>query len=232
MRKIEDIMIGIDRKIDQKVKPLAGFFQKYFPVFSITLLTLLLLAFVARVFHNKPYFTAILIKTDIKQIVCALNRIDHDCSILKIENKNNYVDFLNVEKFTGSEVGPLNLAYPKNWRGPYISDNPTMQGKPYRIVKTKNGVFVVPGDFVKLPNGLRVGKDFKIDYNSDVAKMIGNGGQLNYKGRVLGAKLEFKIGDWPKPVMKKEEIAEINSVLEEFNAAMPFTQNQTAPYQC
>ncbi|MBD3231276.1 hypothetical protein GF322_01305 [Candidatus Dependentiae bacterium] len=232
MKKIDDIIINFDRKVDQKIKPVAGAFQKYFPIFSISLFALLILLFVVKIFHNKPYFAAAIITTDIKKIVNALNNIDDDCSILKIKDKNNFIDFLNITKFTGSEVGPLNLAYPKNWRGPYLYDNPTMQGKLYRIVRTKEGIFIVPGDFVKLPNGLHVGKDFKIDYNSSILKMIDKGGALNYKGRPLAAKLKFKIGDWQKPKIKKEEIAEINSVLEEFNAAMPFTHNQTVPYRC
>ena len=66
-----------------------------------------------------------------------------------------------VKSFEGSEVGSLNLAYPKKWQGPYLGDNPTFQGKAYQIIRTKNGYFVTPGDGIMLPNGLVIGRDFK-----------------------------------------------------------------------
>ncbi len=139
---------------------------------------------------------------------------------------------MTVEEFSGSEVGSLNLAYPKNWRGPYLRENPVFQGKLYDIVKTKEGVFVIPGKGAKLPNNLVLGKDFKITFQSSIVQMIKEGGELNYNGQPLAMQLKFKIGDWGKEKMTAEEIEEIKSILEEFNRAMPFTQNRTVPYRC
>ncbi|MFC1894821.1 hypothetical protein ACFLYH_02635 [Candidatus Dependentiae bacterium] len=231
MKKINKIMFNIDQKIDDKIKPLCKHLQKYFPIFSTTLFLLLILFFVFRVFYNKPYFRSAIIVKDVKKIVLALDMIDRDCSILGFEGQSNNVDFLNVKKFSGSEVGCLHLAYPKKWRGPYLLDNPTYSGKTYQIIKTKEGYFVVPGEGVKLPNGFQVGKDFKLTHKTDISRMLLNNGKLNYKGRPLGLKLKFIVGDWGEQGLTKEEIDEINASLEEFNAAMPFTLNQTVPYQ-
>ena len=62
--------------------------------------------------------------------------------------------------------------------------------------------------------------------------MMAKGGVLNYRDKPLAAKLEFVIGDWQRQELDLKEIEEINAVLEEFNAAMPFTHNQTVPYNC
>jgi len=231
MKKMDKVMKNVDQKVNQKIRPIWSWVQKYFPIFSATLLSLLVLFFVLRVFHNKPYFATAVIASDIKSIVSALDKIDNDCSILKIENNRNYVDFLTVEDFAGSEVGCLNLAYPKKWKGPYLRDNPTMQGKLYEIIKTKDGIFVVPGKDVKLPNGFIVGKDFQITYNSPIFEMIEKNGKLNYNGMALVAQLKFTIGDWEREKITPHEVEEINSALEEFNAAMPFTYNQTRPVE-
>ena len=231
MRKIDETIVELDQK-SEKLNPVWEHVKKYFPIFSTTLLTLLVLFFILRVFHNKPYFTAAIIQDNIRSIVGSLRKIDDDCNILSIENEKNYVDFLTVEKFTSSEVGPLNLAYPKNWQGPYLKNNPTLQEKLYEIVKTKDGIFVIPGNGVKLPNGLTVGKDFKIMYQSDISKMLKMGGKLNYNGKPLATKLEFKIGDWGNQKEKQKRTREISSIDEEFNEAMPFTQNETAQSKC
>ena len=231
MKKMDDFIENVDQQVDQKIRPIWFWFQKYFPIFSATLLSLLVLFFVLRVFHSRPYFATAIIASDIKSIVNTLNKIDNDCSILGIENERNYVDFLTVKDFVGSEVGSLNLAYPKKWKGPYLHDNPTMQGKLYEIIKTKDGVFIVPGKGVKLPNGFKVGKDFQITYNSPMFEMIEKNGRLNYKGMALAAQLKFTIGDWEREKMTPHEMEEINSALEEFNSAMPFTYNQTRPVE-
>jgi len=231
MKRISEIIYGIDGNPEEKLGFLKAFFKKYFPVFSVTIFGLLIVFFLLHVFYNKPYFRAVIIAKDLGKITHVLGRIDSDCSILEIENVQNYVDFLNVEKFAGSEVGCLNLAYPKNWKGPYLMDNPTFQGKPYQIVKTREGVFVLPGNGVKLPNGFVVGKDFTISYDSSIPKMMLRGGPLNYNGQPLAVKLKFRIGDWKTRELKQEEMEEISSVLEEFSAAMPFTHNQTNEYR-
>lgn len=225
MKNLQGIIKDLDKKTDNIGKKTKRRFKKFFPILSITLLFLLVIFFLFRVYKNKPYFVSSLISDDIVMIVDSLNRIDKECSILSINHERNYIDFLNIVKFTGSEVGCLNLAYPDKWQGPYIEDNPTMRGKLYEIVKTKEGIFVVPGLGVKLPNGLRVGKDFEIKFDSLMSEMIKVNGPLNYKGQVFAVKLEFEIGDWSTEELTKKQIESFNDVIKEFNAAMPFTKN-------
>jgi hypothetical protein len=226
MKDIKNIVENLDKKVDKVSKKKKRLFRRYFPIFSGITLVLLTIFFVYRTYKTQPAFETSVITEDISIIVTALNRIDETCNILSIKNNKNSVDFLNVVKFVGSEVGCLNLAYPENWEGPYVLDNPTIRGKVYEIVKTKQGYFVIPGYGVELPNDLTVGKDFDIDLEADIEEMLQSGGPLNYKDFVLGAKLEFEIGDWGKKVSVNEKIETINSVLEEFNEAMPFTQNE------
>jgi hypothetical protein len=232
MKKSYNAFGSVDRKIDRIVNPFWKHFKKYFPLFSALLLIFLLTFFLIHTFKDKSFFATNVLAADISKIVNALNQIDKDCSILSIESEQNSIDFLTVKAFVGSEIGSLNLGYPKNWHGPYLLDNPRFQGKLYRLVKNRYGAFVVPGYGTKLPNGLIIGKDFVFSYDSDVVNMLEKGGQLNYKGTALGAKLEFKIGDLVRPGMQRKEMEQINDVLKEFNAAMPFTQNKTVPYKC
>ncbi|MBD3273431.1 hypothetical protein GF385_03730 [Candidatus Dependentiae bacterium] len=227
MKDFKEIIKDLDKKTDKIERKTSKIFKKIFPIFSITLLSLLVIFFIARVYREKPYFVTSVIANDIRIIVNALNKIDRECSILSIENQRNYIDFLNVIKFTGSEVGCLNLAYPEKWQGPYVKDNPTMQGKLYEIIKNKEGVYVVPGVGVKLPNGFKVGKDFELSFDSSVDEMLKDGGFLNYKGLYLAAKLKFEIGDWGREELRKKRLESFNDALEEFNQAMPFTQNET-----
>ncbi len=232
MKKLDEVIDQVDEKVEQAITPFWNYFKKYFSVFSTILLILLVVFFVLRVLHNKPYFAAAVIAEDIDLIAFALQEIDTSCNILSIENERNFIDFLTVEKFVGSEVGALNLVYPNKWEGPYLGDNPTFQEKFYELVKTKDGVFIVPGFGVKLPNGFEIGKDFKITFDSSIPEMMGKDGNLNYKGQPLASKIDFEIGDWDKEKLSREEIEEISDILEEFNTAMPYTHNQTMPYQC
>ena len=199
--------------------------KRYFPIFSIALLVLLVAVFVLRIVYNKPYFVTSVIANDLAQITNALDQIDRECNILSTGSNKVNIDFLTVQKFIGSEVGGLNLVYSDQWKGPYLKDDPTLYGIFYQILKTKEGYFVVPGEGAKLPNGLTVGTDFKIDTDSSVIKMMAEGGQLNYKGRPLACELKFKVGDWQKRPFNKKQIKEVSSALKEFNEAMPFTCN-------
>lgn len=119
------------------------------------------------------------------------HRIHKTCVIIDFDNQKNSINFLNVEKFTGSEVGPMNLAHPEKWEGPYLKDNPTMQHIAYQVVSTKKGYFITPGDSVRLPNNKIVGKDIVLDKKADIDAMMLNSDQLMYKDRPLAARLEF-----------------------------------------
>jgi hypothetical protein len=119
------------------------------------------------------------------------HRIHTTCVIIDFDNQKNSINFLNVEKFTGSEVGPMNLAHPEKWQGPYLQENPTMQHIAYQVVSTKKGYFITPGDGVKLPNNKILGKDIVLDKKADIEAMMTDANALMYKDKPLAAVLEL-----------------------------------------
>jgi len=230
MKRLSEFFVKTEMGAGQRF---VSFFKKYFIIFSVTIFFGLTFLFFWKTFHSKPYFTAVLINKDISKILDALSKIDRDCSILNIEKDRNYIDFLSVEKFSGSEVGCLNLAYSGKWKGPYLSSNPTLQGKLYEIVKTKEGIFIIPGVGVKLPSGHVIGKDFKIDKQTSILKMMKTDGELNFEGRPLAVQINFIIGDWNSDVQKRsEKIKYWQDIIDEFNAAMPFTKRKKPATAC
>jgi hypothetical protein len=131
-----------------------------------------------------------------------------------------------VKSFEGSQVGPLVLAYPAKWEGPYLSVNPTIQDKFYEIMRVKGGVFVLPGTGVTLPNGKVIGKDFQINKRTDVEMMLEKDGLLRYGDKVLAGKLLFKVGDWDSWHLNQETVESLDRMLKEFHEAMPYTKNE------
>ncbi len=228
MKKADDFMKSVDYQVEHHVPTtLFTFFKKYFVYFSSFLLVATLGLFVYQVLKERPLYLATVIKSDLSQIEKNLGIIDKDCNILSIVSERAYVDFLNIEKFSGSMVGSLNLAYPAKWKGPYLRRNPTLQGLFYEIIKTRSGVYLVPGHGVKLPNGMVVGRNFEVTYDAPIEKLLQSGGALNYKGEALARKIKFTIGDWDTPTMANSTIESIRKVLKEFNDALPFAQNKT-----
>ncbi len=226
MKKIDDFMKNIDTQVEQHM-PTAffAFMKKYFVYFSSFLLIGITGLFVYQVLKERPYYLATVIKSDLDQIEKNLNAIDKSCNILSITPRA-FIDFLNVEKFAGSMVGCLNLAYPDKWKGPYVQRNPTLQGIFYELVKTRDGFYIVPGSGVKLPNGLIVGKHFEVDRSAPIQQMVRPGGQLNYKGDSLARKIVFVIGDWDSPLRKTAGAFEkISDMIKEFSDALPYAQN-------
>ena len=133
----------------------------------------------------------VVIVKDVHDLVEIFQKIDKKCKILDFELQKIRINFLTVISFESSEVGSVDLAYPKNWEGPYVKDNPEIQGKPYQIVKTKKGYFITPGDGVKLSNGKVVGKDIILDENADIAKMMADKNFLSFDGRPMAARLSI-----------------------------------------
>lgn len=227
MKKADDFMKNVDEQVERHM-PTAffGFMKKYFVYFSSLLILAITGIFVYQVLRERPYYLASVIKSDLEQIEKTLTEIDKVCNILSVASNHATVDFLNVEKFAGSMVGCLNLAYPKRWKGPYVQRNPTLQGFFYELVKTRDGLYIVPGRGVKLPNGLIVGKHFEIDVSAPVVQMLRAGGQLNYNGEQLARKIKFVIGDWDSPLVEAAGTFErITKALKEFSDALPFVQN-------
>jgi len=222
----------LDRAVERKFGFLSHFFKRYFPFVSAVFFLFILSVFLIRFFYSRPRIIASIIEDDIKVITLALKKIDERCNILSIENSHNEIDFLNVEKFTGSQVGPLALGYPKRWQGPYLRINPTLQGQLYEIVRGADGFFVMPGRGVLLPNGAVVGKDFIITPKTYVSDLLKEGAPLRYANHNFAVKLEFKIGDWDLWHMQEDTLKKLNRMLNEFREAIPYTQNTVQANYC
>lgn len=120
-------------------------------------------------------------------------RIDAECHIVSFKYQKNYIDFLNVVKFVGADVGTMNLANPENWRGPYLHDNVSIQEKYYQIVRTHKGWYIVPGEGVELSNGKVIGKDITFDEKADIDAMLQDPHALKSKdGYILAARLTLQ----------------------------------------
>lgn len=228
MGKIERFLARLDRKVDRSFGDgvVSSSFKQLFPFLSATILALFLFIFVLRTIYTRPYLVASIMEDDLQLIALALDKIDSRCDILSVENDRADINFLNVKQFSGSRVGPLNLAHSEDWEGPYLQTNPTMQGKFYELMRAKDGLFIVPGAGVKLPNGLIVGKDIKFDSEKNLGTLLLQDRPLNYGGRKLAYKIQFKIGDWTLFSKKEHTVNKVGRLIKEFNEAMPFTQNE------
>jgi len=112
-----------------------GFFQKKYlvPIGTSLLLGGLFVIAIINLFFRSQETTSAMIVDDIAQLAYIFQRIDKTCSIIDFDYQKNPINFLNVTSFVGSEVGPMNLAYPEKWEGPYLKDNPTIQEKEYQV---------------------------------------------------------------------------------------------------
>lgn len=144
----------------------------------------------------------IVIAKEVGDLVNIFKEIDKECKILDFEHQKIRINFLTVRGFVSSEIGSMSLAYPKKWKGPYIYDNPTIQGKEYQVVRTKKGYFITPGDGVKLSNGKIIGKDIILDENADIAKMIKDKEFLNFDGKPLAAPLGIGSNKFSRVMME------------------------------
>lgn len=129
-----------------------------------------------------------IIAADVQQLATIFKSIDEQCTILGFDRQQNYINFLNVGSFEGSQIGPMNLKYPRNWQGPYLADNPTIQTKEYMVVQTKTGYYIAPGNGVKLPNGKVVGTDIIFGKDAD---MDGLSKELTFRDKSFIQKLNI-----------------------------------------
>lgn len=226
MKKLEDVIVSIDERVDKSFGKLFAKIAKHFSVFSSLLLVMLLGLFLFKVVHYRTHYLSSVIEQDVVRIAKILASVDKNCTVLSMSGERMPVNFLNVKAFVGSNVGGLNLAYPQKWQGPYAEISPTYQQRFYEIVRTCEGLFVVPGYGVTLPNGCVMGHDVLVSYDTSVKKMLTKGGALNHEGSLLGQQLGFKAGDWdPTAGANKSTVERINSYIREFNQAMPFAKN-------
>jgi len=152
---------------------------------------IVLLGMVYTGIHYRSDYVAQVIHDDLQKLTLALNQINKDCGILSIDHFKIPINFLNVIKFTGSEVGALNLIHPEKWKGPYLRDNPTINGIEYQLVLVKDGYFILPGDDVKLPNGKIMGKDIIIAKNMEIIPLIEGKETFCYKHWCTVSRLEI-----------------------------------------
>ncbi len=159
-----------------------------FMFFSAVLLVFLFGLYIA-VFWRKTFtYRDEVIAENVAQLADIFKKIDEQCGIIDFEYQKNYIDFLTVESFVGSEIGSMNLKYPKHWQGPYLDDNPTMQEKYYQIVRTTKGYFIVPGEGVRLANGKVIGQNIVLTENTDIEALV-HEGELKVNSRALAARI-------------------------------------------
>ena len=167
--------------------------MKYLQKTSIVLLIIIFIAtMVVTVFIDRRGNLATVIGEDLKNLKHAFQKIHADCEILGFDHVKNPITFLNVIKFSGSEVGSMNLVHPELWHGPYLKENPTISGTEYQLVRAHDGYFIIPGDNVQLPNGKVVGKDVVLDTETELAPALLDQQRLRYKDMPLGVKIVFE----------------------------------------
>ncbi len=130
-----------------------------------------------------------LIAQQVVQLQQIFKRINDSCKITAFRHKKDHLDFLNVISFAGTVVGPMNLLEPQHWEGPYLEESLTVGGVEYQIVGTKSGYFIVPGDGVKLANGLVIGKTLMVTPQSNIERMMRDPQALMSNNKPLAAKI-------------------------------------------
>jgi hypothetical protein len=162
---------------------------------SVMLTSILFLGLVVtavyRFFNAPENKMGSIVAADLSVMANIFKEIETNCSIVGVKGNKDSIDFLNVASFAGKDVGPLTLAYPEKWQGPYLKDNPKIQGKFYQLVKTLKGYFILPGDGVELPNGKIMGKDLIITESSDLPALLKDATALFYNGKSLGIQLDI-----------------------------------------
>jgi len=129
------------------------------------------------------------IARDVAQLHQIFADINGTCSIISFDRIHNYVDFLNVVAYKGSEVGPMNLRYPDYWQGPYVTRNPTIQGVYYMILAHPEGYFLVPGEGVTLSSGEVIGEDIVLNRDTDIQSLLDKDGAFVHEGYVLARQI-------------------------------------------
>jgi hypothetical protein len=226
MKKLEHMIERIDNRVDKSFGRFLGLFARHFTLFSTVLFAALLGLFVYKAVNHRSYYLSSVIAQDIENIAKAIAAIDKDCSIMGMESERLSINFLTVKSFVGQRVGGLALAYPQKWQGPYLQTNPTFKQHCYDLVQTGEGLFIIPGRDVQLPNGLVMDRDVKIDFTTSIKGMLAAKGPLNHNGSLLGLQLNFKVGLWEPAISgNKSSVERVNGLVEEFNQAMPFAKN-------
>lgn len=187
--RVKSVKKATQKSSKSTVEKSSGF--KGIPMIAMAIFGSLFLLSVVMLFRQSKQTTDAVIVHDVQRLKEIMEEIHKDCKIIDLEHTKNYVDFLTVKEFVGSEVGAVNLSYPQNWKGPYVKDNPTVQQQQYIILKNNNGYYIVPGDGVVLGNGKKVGKDIILDETTDVEKLLQDPDALKSPQGALGDSLNI-----------------------------------------
>jgi hypothetical protein len=182
------------------MKQTSGYTRFFFPSIT-TFIILMLLAITFLNWRNtSKRDIGHYIAQDISRLATIFEDINNTAGILGFDRQKNEINFLNIKKegFVGSELGSMNLMYPRKWQGPYEKEMPRIQEEDYMIVRTKNGYFITPGEGVQLPNGMVIGEDIILDENADIEHMMHDESLLSYDGKPLAAKISVH-GPMPQP---------------------------------
>lgn len=142
-------------------------------------------------FKYSKYSTDAIIAQDMQTLQQIFREIDKDCKIIDFEHTKNYIDFLTVKEFIGSQVGAMNITYPKNWKGPYLKHNPTVLEQQYIVLKSKKSYYLVPGDGVILANGQTIGTDIILNEKADIEALLQDPKGLKSSQGPLAVKIEI-----------------------------------------
>ena len=180
-------MNKVIRTIIKKVKSWNGL-----TIAAVALFSLIFIFSIYRHFKGSRTHIDMVVGEHIRLLQKALNKVDKDCHIVDFEHEKNYIDFLNVVSFVGSEVGAVNLLYPDSWKGPYLRDNFTMQEQQYQVLANNQGHFIVPGPGVRLGNGKVIGKDIILTYDTDLQTLLKDkNGLMSHDDRALAVPIKI-----------------------------------------
>jgi len=189
---------------------------------SMIMLLLMGLCF-AFLFMNYPSLKTRLVRRDMQRIVRALYQVDRYCHIETVTPGLHPLNFLTLPRPTERDFCGIELEFPKQWTGPYFSEVPVLDNTPYQLLKTEKGLFLVPGNGVRLPNGNVIGIDIVWHYTTEVAALAQQGGALWYDGIPLARHIPY--GHYIKPRNPEEKIRRLNASLKEFASALSFACN-------
>lgn len=173
------------------------------PIITVAIFVALIVIVAFNFFYQPKHANADVIVKNLALLQSLFKKIDERCKIISFDHQKNPVNFLNVGTFKGAEIGPMNLAYPTQWQGPYLENNPKLQNKEYEIVRTKKGYFIAPGEGVQLPNGKVMGKTVILNDNSDIEAMMKDENALMYKGKALAVFLPLSSTEWQKILLEQ-----------------------------
>lgn len=173
-----------------------------FPYITVSIIFILLAIAIGNLIVFKKTDIGEIITQDVQKLSDIFENIHKEAGIISFDFQKNPINFLTIKKdgFVGSEVGSMNLAYPKKWNGPYVKDNLAVRGVEYLVVRTKKGYFITPGLGLKLPNGKKMGTDIPLDENASIAAMAVDENFLSFKGKPLAVRLKFNDQDPAKTV--------------------------------